>query len=113
MNKIAAENVISIATYRLGRADPKVGELRVRSWQCLIPPSGDADPTWAKRCQNYWHLQERLYGLRMSNFNMIYGVVDGRGVVTTSSVILEVLPGRRVRDYTPGWLIDKKMQHNG
>lgn len=113
MTKTAAENVISIATYRLGRADPKVGELRVRSWQCLIPPSSDADPTWARRCQNYWHLQERLYGLKMSDFTMVYGVVDGRGVVTTASTVVAVLPGRRVRGHTPGWLIDAKAKMNG
>lgn len=113
MNKIAAENVISIAVYRLGRADPKVGELRVKSWRCLIPPAGERDPTWTKRCASYWQTQERLYGLQMSDFGMVYDVLDGEGVITTMSTVKAIRPGRRVRDYTPGWLIDEKMQHNG
>lgn len=109
--KVAAENVISIAVYRLGRADPKVGELRTKSWQCLIPPAGDRDALWTKRCADYWHTQERLYGLKMSDFGMIYDTLDGLGVVTTFSTVLGIRPGRRVRDYTPGWLIDEKQKH--
>lgn len=106
-----AEDVISIAVYRLGRADPKVGELRTRTWRCLVAPAGEADPQWAQRCADYWHTQERLYGLRMSDFLMTYDVE--LGVITTASTVLAVLPGRRVRDHTPGWLIEGKMRANG
>lgn len=106
-----AEDVISIAVYRLGRADPKVGELRVRTWRCLIAPAGGADPHWAERCANYWHTQERLYGLKMSDFLMTYDAA--LGVMTTASTVLAVLPGRRVRGHTPGWLIEGKMRARG
>lgn len=83
--------------YRKPMHEPKVGDLRCKTWRTLpgLGLSPD-DPVWAKRCQQYWELQARLYGWRMSPFTMAY---DHEGLVSTYSVILEVLSGERTDEH--------------
>ena len=84
-------------TYRWMKQPAKPGELRVRSWRYLIPPASSDDPMWLKRCHDYWLLQQETYGLRVSDHAMM---IDFElQIVTTAAVVLDVLPGRRVRDY--------------
>lgn len=95
---VSAESVIASAqTYRLMRQPAKVGDLRVRSWRYLLPPVSTDDPAWAKRCKDYWALQEQTYGLKHSDFAMFIDWEEM--IVTTASVVVEVLPGRRERDW--------------
>lgn len=92
--------------YRLPKAPFVEGELRMKSWNAMLqPPTGDTDIVWSKRCKDYWELQERLYGIRLSDFTMFTGhVPNERGghdpVVSTYAVVLEVLPGERTTDYS-------------
>lgn len=96
MNRVAAEQAIG-STYRWMKTPPEVGQLRVKSWSYLIPPIHDADPVWADRCKKYWELQQETYGLKHTNYVMF--IDREQHIVTTASVIAEVLPGRRTRDY--------------
>lgn len=78
------------------------GELRTRTWRLDILDVGGVtaqdDPVWTKRCKEYWELQERLYGLKMSDFTMI--VSNDEGVVVTAAVVLDILPGTRTSDWS-------------
>lgn len=94
-----------MSLYRAMKRPAQVGELRMRSWNAsLHPPAAEDDPLWVKRCKDYWELQARLYGLRMSDFAMLIGEEDGLlgpfPVVSTYSTVLEVLPGERTSDYS-------------
>lgn len=85
--------------YRQPRKGPiHVGQLRSMAWRAVLPPVvAQDDPQWTARCKEYWQLQERLYGLRMSDFTMIIDADEG--VVVTFSTVLDVLPGERTLDY--------------
>jgi len=99
MEAVAAEDLIASAnTYRWMKNPPKVGELRVRSWRYLIPPASSDDPMWLDRCKQYWLLQQETYGIAVSDHAMMIDFDEQ--IVTTAAVIMRVLPGRRVRDYT-------------
>lgn len=91
--------------YRAPRKPIVVGELRMRSWNASTsPPASDLDPVWVKRAKDYWMLQERLYGLRMSGFTLLVGEEDGLlgmfPVVSTYAVVEEILPGERTTDHS-------------
>lgn len=79
-------------TYRAMKVPPKAGQVRTKSWRILIATEED-DPTWAKRAQEYWERQERVYGLKMSNFTLM--VDHELMAITTVSIVAEVLPGAR------------------
>ncbi len=74
------------------------GELRVKSWRTLEPYTAENDPTWLARCQQYWTLQARLYGVVLSPFVMLVNSQDG--FVSTYSTVMELLPGERTSDYS-------------
>lgn len=87
------------------KTSAREGELRFKSWNAMFePPTGPDDVKWAARAKQYWELQERLYGLRLSDFALLVDEVDttvGRApVVTTVVTVLEVLPGERTSDYS-------------
>lgn len=68
-------------------------------WRALLPPTvAQDDPLWAKRCKEYWERQERLYGMRLSNFTMILN--SDEMIVATYAVVMDVLPGERTNDYS-------------
>ncbi len=95
--RVAAENVIASANVWKAMKKPAiVGRVRHKMWRYLIPPTGEDDPHWAENCRKYWELQERTYGLKMSNFTI---AIDwGEGVVITYALIERVLEGRRLND---------------
>jgi len=70
-----------------------VGQLRSKTVATLVPPTGDDDPLWRERFREYWELQEKVYGLRMSDFTYVYD--DDIQMVTSFSTVLEVLSGTR------------------
>ena len=75
------------------------GELRMKAWSAILPPVvAQDDPLWASRCKQYWELQERLYGVRLSDYSMVLN--PDEGVVATYAVVLEVLPGERTADHS-------------
>ena len=86
------------AVYRLMKYKPVVGDLRVKSWRFLIPPSGEDDPVWAQRCREYWELQQETFGLKFSDFTMMIDYDEM--IVTTAATILAILPGERRMSYT-------------
>lgn len=88
------------ATYRYMRKPAYVGELRVKTWACLIPPTSDSDPVWAQRCKDYWELQQETYGLKFSNFTMAADCEAGLWYLSTWAVVVGIMPGRRVHGYT-------------
>ncbi len=92
---VAAENVIASANvWKTMENPPIVGRVRHKMWRWLIPPAGEADTVWAERCRAYWELQERTYGLKMSNFTL---AIDwDEGVLITYAVVEAILPGRRL-----------------
>ena len=97
MQRVAAENVIASANvWKAMKRTPRQGQVRHKMWRYLVPPSGEADPAWAKRCADYWELQERTYGVKMSNFTIAIDWIEG--VVITYAVIERVLEGRRLTD---------------
>lgn len=87
----------STRIYRTMKRPVTIGKLRHKAWSWLIPPTSDADPVWAKRCQDYWELQQETYGLVFSNFTMVMDWEEQ--VVITYAVVLDVLPGERRVDY--------------
>lgn len=82
--------------YRTPKEPFVPGELRLKSWRTLESNIAQDDPTWAARCKQYWELQERLYGVKLSNFTM--AVDNNEGFVSTYTVCVEVLPGERTFD---------------
>lgn len=90
--------------FRASKRPPEINELRARSWSFLLPPESETDPVWVERCKRYWELQERLYGLRFSDFVMF--VDYGNEIVTTCAYVMDIMPGQREPNYTPVWLED-------
>lgn len=81
--------------YRLMANPPEPRQLRAKTWRYLIEPVHEQDPLWIKRAKDYWELQEKIYGLEMSDFTL---AIDRElQVVTTFSAILRVKLGKRVR----------------
>lgn len=89
-----------MSVYRLPRKGPILaGQLRSMAWRAILPPVvSQDDPTWAARCKGYWERQERLYGVRLSDFMMILDAEEG--AVSTFATVLEVLPGERTDDWS-------------
>lgn len=81
--------------YRLMANEPEPRQLRSKTWRYLIEPIGDHDPMLAAQAKNYWELQEKIYGLEMSDFTI--SVDRELRTFTTFSVIKRVKPGKRVR----------------
>lgn len=86
--------------YRKPKNSTAAGDLKVKSWQTL--PGLDVapdDPIWEARCRQYWELQARLFGWRMSGFSFAYDTVteagQTHGFVSTYCVVVEILPGER------------------
>lgn len=91
--------------YRLPKEPFEPGKLRTKTWNAQFePPTGEDDIKWSARARQYWELQERLYGVRFSNFTMMVSEMQGGALshplVTTVAVVLEVLPGERTFDYS-------------
>lgn len=91
-------------TYRSAKAPFTPGQWRTRHWQPLLPPNGEDDPVWVQRCIDYWELQANTYGVKFSPATMVIRAVERPGhpvmiVVSTSAMVLEVLPGPREVDY--------------
>lgn len=85
--------------YRQAKSPFERGELRMKAWRAILPPViAQDDPTWTQRCKEYWELQERLYGVRVSDFMMIIDTEES--VVCTYVTVLEVLPGERTLDFS-------------
>lgn len=83
--------------YRKPTRPFKQGQLRMKAWRALLPPTPrQDDPTWTERCKQYWELQERLYGIKLSDFTMILNANEG--VVATYAVVMDIMPGERTLD---------------
>lgn len=88
-----------MSVYRQAIHPYAIGELRMKAWSAILPPVvAQDDPTWAKRCKDYWELQQRLFGVVLSDFMMI--IDANEGVVCTYATVLDVLPGERTLDYS-------------
>lgn len=61
----------------------------------------DDSPKWAARAQAYWRRQERRYGMKLGGYTL--QVDHANRTVYTHTVVLEVLPGVRLRP----WVYDK------
>ncbi len=84
--------------YRAAKRPFKRGDLRTKAWAAILPPAvAQDDPLWRERCRQYWQRQERLYGVRLSDFGMFLDPVEG--VVVTFATVLDVLPGERTTDH--------------
>lgn len=85
----------TVAIWQEARRPFAVGELRSRTWRCLIPAEGDDDPLWAERAKDYWQLQERTYGVKF--FDRIANAYDpDLMTMTTFATVERVLPGQRI-----------------
>lgn len=86
-----------LGVYAPMKQPASIGELRSRTWRLpIFDAKAESSPIWMKRAQEYWERQERKYGLVMSDFTLTAGNFPETGpVITTFSVVLEVLPGRR------------------
>jgi hypothetical protein len=86
--------------YRAMKNPARPGQLRTKTWKALWmgdSPPPDDDPTWAKRCKEYWELQEKVYGLVLAaRYTVMIDVIEGQLFVTTAAVVDRVLPGPRV-----------------
>lgn len=87
-----------MSLYRKPKRPFEIGELRMKTWRTLETTVSQNDPTWQARCEQYWNLQARLYGIRLSDIAMI--VNNNEGFVSTFSVVMEILPGERTEDYS-------------
>lgn len=86
-----------MSVYRYTKQPYVVGKLHHKAWSFLIDPSGESDPVWAKRAQDYWELQQETFGVKFSNFTI---AIDWQSrVVVTYAVLEDVLPGERRVDY--------------
>lgn len=83
--------------YRQPKEPFEPGKMRVKTWRMFEVNVAQDDPIWAARCKQYWELQERLFGVKMSDFTML--VDNNEGFVSTYSVCMDVLPGERTTDY--------------
>ena len=86
------------ALYRQPRKPFELRELRLKSWKTLEANIAQDDRRWAQRCEQYWRLQERLYGIKMSDYTMM--IDNNEGFVSTAAVIVEILPGERTADFS-------------
>lgn len=98
-----------MALYRKPMHEPKVGDLRCKTWSTL-PGLGlsPEDPLWADRCRQYWELQGRLYGWKMSAYTMAYDMSEG--FVSTYCTILEILPGERTDEHWRVTVVDTQVK---
>lgn len=91
-----------MTVYRLPKEAPVPGQpsaLRLKTWRTLPGMViAQDDKLWAARCKQYWELQGRLFGWRMSDFTMIVDATEG--FVSTYCTVLEVLPGERTADHS-------------
>lgn len=87
-----------MALYRKPKEPFIVGVLRTKTWRSLEPNLSQDDKRWQARCSQFWTLQERLYGVKMSPFAML--VDNNEGFVSTYSTVLEILPGERTDDFS-------------
>ncbi len=94
--------------YRYLRKPAYPGQLRLKSWPYLVAPTGPTDPEWLKRATEFWKLQGETFGLRFEDHCHI--MVDyASGVVTTAVHVVEVLPGRRSRDYVTPRVAERRL----
>lgn len=88
-------------SYRPMQNPATPGEVRSKRWSMAFcnGPQDAQDPVWIKRCQDYWRRQQELYGLEFGNFTVsVVPPQDGEPAqILTSSVVLRVLPGERVK----------------
>jgi hypothetical protein len=95
-------------TYRYLRKPAYVGQLRMKGWAYVIPPSGAADPEWIKRAKEFWQLQAETFGLRFED-EILLSVDYGSGCVVSAVHVAEILPGRRTRDYATPRVAEKRV----
>jgi hypothetical protein len=74
------------------------GELRLKTWRSLEPNVTADDKRWLARCQQYWTLQARLYGVVFSPFVMLVDNKDG--MISTYATVTALIPGERTDDYS-------------
>jgi hypothetical protein len=78
------------------KAPFEVGQIRVRQWQAAV--THGAEKAWRGRIAEYWQLQTVIYGIVLATPTLDFDVVDGVNIVTTSAVVLHILPGERTDD---------------
>lgn len=103
MKVVAVETVIG-STYRQPKKPFRIGGWRVKHWQAVLPPDGLDDPVWVKRAVDYWELQEKTFGIKLSPGTLSMNVITQDGqpdqiVVSTSAMVLDILPGHRTPDF--------------
>ena len=76
------------------------GQVRMRSWRSL-PGFEGTKASWEDRAAQYWELQAFKYGLKFADYRLDLDYVEGTPIITTSTLVLEVMPGRRVS--APAW----------
>lgn len=87
----------TVDTFRAMKRPAIPGEVRLKVWRFLIPPTAPDDPEWRARCLQYWALQQETFGVVFGQCTM---EVDwDEMVVITSARVERVLPGERVIGY--------------
>lgn len=84
--------------YRYLRKPAHPGQLRLKAWRYLVPPTGANDPQWLTQAASYWQLQAETYGLKFHD-DMTLMIDYQRGLVITSIHVERILPGQRDRHY--------------
>lgn len=106
--RITAPTYNSERVYRYLRTPAYEGQLRMKTWAYVIPPRGPTDPEWMKRATDFWKLQAETFGLRFEDHCHI--MVDyASGCVTTAVHVVEVLPGRRERNYVVPRVAERRL----
>lgn len=106
--RATAQTYNSERCYRYLRTPAYEGQLRLKAWAYVIPPTGPTDPEWMKRATDYWKLQAETFGLRFEDHCHI--MIDyASGCVTSAVHVVEVLPGRRSRDYVTPRVAERRV----
>ena len=90
-----------MAIYRKAILPFEKDQLRMKTWRAILPNGPDEqDPLWSARCKEYWELQQRVYGVKLTDFTMLMDAEgDGfSGFVSTYAVVVDVFPGERTSD---------------
>lgn len=73
-------------------------QIRRKAWRLdpleIEPLDIQASAKWRDRAKTYWRRQERLYGVKHSDFTLQYDAANR--TVYTHSMVLAVLPGQRL-----------------
>lgn len=87
------------SVFRKAKVPPKPDQLRHKQWrapvlQMSVPDKHD--PTWTKRCRDYWALQEQIFGFKAAEIVWSASKVGDFILITTTARVERVIEGMRL-----------------